>query len=68
MKKEKIKNKGKTKRVKMIVPIRCFSCGKVIAGVHQEFTERINKGENAGKVLDELKIKILLQKNTPNKC
>ena len=59
MKKRKDKKiKEKTKKgEKMIVPIRCFSCGKVIAGVHQEFTERINKGENAGKVLDELKIK-----------
>ena len=41
----------------MIVPIRCFSCGKPVAGVYSEFKERVEKGENAGKVLDDLKIK-----------
>jgi len=41
----------------MIVPIRCFSCGKPVAGAYSEFKERVEKGENAGKVLDDLKIK-----------
>lgn len=41
----------------MIVPVRCFSCGKVVAGVYQEFKERTEKGENPGKVLDDLKVK-----------
>ncbi|MEM1535234.1 MAG: DNA-directed RNA polymerase subunit N [Candidatus Pacearchaeota archaeon] len=38
----------------MIIPIRCFSCGKPIAHLWEKFKERISKGEDAGKVLDEL--------------
>ncbi|MEM4330396.1 MAG: DNA-directed RNA polymerase subunit N [Candidatus Pacearchaeota archaeon] len=38
----------------MIIPIRCFSCGKPIAHLWKEFKERTSKGEDAGKVLDEL--------------
>ncbi len=41
----------------MIVPIRCFSCGKPIAGLYEEFKERVGKGETAGKVLDDLGVK-----------
>jgi len=42
--------------MKMIIPIRCFSCGKPIAGLYQEFKERIEKGEAAGEILDDLKV------------
>jgi len=38
----------------MIIPIRCFSCGKPIAHLWEEFKARTAKGEDAGKVLDEL--------------
>lgn len=41
----------------MIVPVRCFSCGKPIAGFYHELKERTAKGEKAGAVLDELGIK-----------
>ncbi|MGI6589363.1 MAG: DNA-directed RNA polymerase subunit N [Candidatus Iainarchaeum sp.] len=41
----------------MIMPVRCFSCGKVLGGVYEEFKERTQKGEDAGKVLDEMGIK-----------
>jgi len=41
----------------MIIPIRCFSCGKPIAGYAKEFKERVEKGEDAGKVLDDLGLK-----------
>jgi DNA-directed RNA polymerase subunit N len=43
--------------MKMIVPIRCFSCGKPIGGLYEKFRERVDKGEDAGKVLDELGVK-----------
>ena len=36
----------------MIIPIRCFSCGKPIAHLWEEFTERTKKGEDRKKVLD----------------
>ena len=38
----------------MIIPIRCFSCGKPIAQLWQDFKKRTEAGENAGKVLDSL--------------
>ena len=38
----------------MIVPIKCMSCGKPIAHLWAEFKERIEKGEDSKKVLDEL--------------
>lgn len=41
----------------MIIPIRCFSCGKPIAHLWEKFKEKIAKGEKAEKVLDELGLK-----------
>ncbi|MEM3791647.1 MAG: DNA-directed RNA polymerase subunit N [Candidatus Micrarchaeaceae archaeon] len=42
----------------MMIPVRCFSCGKVIADKWEEFDRRVNKGnEPASKVLDELGFK-----------
>ena len=38
----------------MIIPIRCFSCGKPIAQLWKTFKEKTEAGEPAGKVLDEL--------------
>jgi DNA-directed RNA polymerase subunit N len=43
--------------MKMIIPIRCFSCGKPVAGYYQEFKERMEKGEDAGKIMDDMKLK-----------
>ena len=38
----------------MIIPIRCFSCGKPIAHLWKQYKERTEKGENPKKVMDEL--------------
>ena len=38
----------------MIIPVRCFSCGKPIGHLWEDFKERTQKGEQKGKVLDEL--------------
>ena len=38
----------------MIIPIRCFSCGKPIGHLYEEYKERLEKGEPAKKVLDVL--------------
>lgn len=40
-----------------MIPVRCFTCGKVIGDKWEEFKEKVSKGENTGKVLDELGIK-----------
>ncbi len=37
----------------MIIPIRCFSCGNVIADKYEEFVKRSEK-EDPQKVLDSL--------------
>lgn len=38
----------------MIIPIRCFSCGRPVGHLYSEFLERTEKGEDRKKVLDEL--------------
>jgi DNA-directed RNA polymerase subunit N len=38
----------------MIIPIRCFSCGKPIAQDWEKYDEQVSGGKNAKKVLDEL--------------
>ena len=38
----------------MIIPVRCFSCGKVVGHLWKEFEERVEKGEDPKKVLDDL--------------
>jgi len=38
----------------MIIPIRCLSCGKPVAHLWETYLERVKKGENKKKVLDEL--------------
>jgi DNA-directed RNA polymerase subunit N len=38
----------------MIIPIRCFSCGKPIAHLWNDYKDRTEKGEDAKKVMDEL--------------
>ena len=41
----------------MMVPIRCFSCGKQLAGVFEEFKKRVAKGEKPEKAMDDLGVK-----------
>ncbi len=38
----------------MIIPIRCFSCGKPIGHLWEEFKERREKGDDVKKILDSL--------------
>jgi len=38
----------------MIIPIRCFSCGKPIGHLWEKFKEEIENGKSPGEVLDEL--------------
>ena len=38
----------------MIIPVRCFSCGKPVAQDWEEYIERTGKGEASDKVLDSL--------------
>ncbi|MEK6823261.1 MAG: DNA-directed RNA polymerase subunit N [Nanoarchaeota archaeon] len=38
----------------MIIPIRCWSCGKPIAHLWETFKQRTDKGDERKQVLDEL--------------
>lgn len=38
----------------MIIPIRCWSCGKPIAQLWEKYKERTDKGEHKKAVLDDL--------------
>lgn len=38
----------------MIIPIRCWSCGKPIAHLWEKYKERVDKGESKKAVLDDL--------------
>ncbi len=42
--------------IKMLIPVRCFSCGKVIAHLWDQYTERTKAGEDPGEVLTDLGI------------
>ena len=39
---------------KMIFPIRCFTCNKLVGNKWQEYETRIKKGEEIKKVLDSM--------------
>jgi len=38
----------------MIVPVRCYTCGKPVGAYWEEFKKRVDGGEDAKKVLDEM--------------
>ena len=41
----------------MMIPVRCFTCGSLIADKYEEYKKRVGTGEDSGKVLDELGVK-----------
>lgn len=41
----------------MIIPVRCFTCGKLVADKNNEFITRVKNGEDPAKVLDSLGLK-----------
>lgn len=38
----------------MIIPVRCFTCGKVVGSAYPEYVKRVSMGESPEKVLDDL--------------
>lgn len=38
----------------MIIPIRCYSCGKPVGHLWETFKQKVGKGEDRKKVLDDL--------------
>jgi DNA-directed RNA polymerase subunit N len=41
----------------VIIPVKCFTCGKLVGDKGEEFAKRIKEGENASDVLDSLDVK-----------
>ena len=40
----------------MLIPVRCWSCGKVIAHKYEEYRNALAEGKDAGEVLDDLSL------------
>ena len=40
----------------MLAPVRCFTCGKLIANIYNEYLTQVKQGEEPNKVMDSLKI------------
>ena len=38
----------------MIIPVRCFTCGKLTSHRWNEYTHRISNGEDAADILDNM--------------
>ncbi|MBR9693252.1 DNA-directed RNA polymerase subunit N [Candidatus Woesearchaeota archaeon] len=41
----------------MIIPMRCMSCGKPVSQLWKDYSEKTEKGEDKGKVMDALGLK-----------
>ncbi|MCK5627879.1 DNA-directed RNA polymerase subunit N [Candidatus Bathyarchaeota archaeon] len=41
----------------MIIPVRCFTCGKLVGDQWEEFSSRVKAGEQAKDVLDSMGFK-----------
>ena len=41
---------------KMIIPVRCFTCGKPLGAEYEEYRRRVSEGEEAKTVMDELNV------------
>ncbi|NOR46541.1 MAG: DNA-directed RNA polymerase subunit N [Methanosarcinaceae archaeon] len=37
-----------------MIPVRCFTCGKVISSNWEEFKKRTSEGEDSAAVMDDL--------------
>ncbi len=40
----------------MLVPVRCFTCGNLIANKYEDYKNKVKSGEEPAKVLDSLEI------------
>lgn len=41
----------------MLIPVRCFTCGSLIADKHGQYKERIAAGDSSGAALDAAGVK-----------
>ncbi len=43
--------------VRMLIPVRCFTCGNLIADKYDDYQNKVKSGEEPDKVLDSLGVK-----------
>nr|AIE93886.1 DNA-directed RNA polymerase subunit N (rpoN) [uncultured marine thaumarchaeote AD1000_41_B03]AIF07087.1 DNA-directed RNA polymerase subunit N (rpoN) [uncultured marine thaumarchaeote KM3_199_D03]AIF07121.1 DNA-directed RNA polymerase subunit N (rpoN) [uncultured marine thaumarchaeote KM3_199_E03] len=41
----------------MLIPVRCFTCGNLIADKFEDYQNRVRSGEKPAKILDSMDIK-----------
>jgi DNA-directed RNA polymerase subunit N len=41
----------------MLIPVRCFTCGNLIADKYDDYQNKVKSGEDPEKILDSLGIK-----------
>jgi len=39
-----------------MIPVRCFTCGKVISNVYEEYKRQCEEGEESEKILNDLNL------------
>ena len=50
----------------MIIPVRCWSCGKVIAHAYADYRKAVESGEDSHKAMDDAGLeRYSLQENVP---
>jgi DNA-directed RNA polymerase subunit N len=52
-----IRLKSLTMIQEMLIPVRCFTCGGLIADKYTEYSNRVRTGEDPAKVMDSLGVK-----------
>jgi len=41
----------------MIIPVRCFSCGKVVGALYEDYQKLVEEGSSVKDALDKLEVK-----------
>ena len=41
----------------MMIPVRCFSCGKVVGHLYEKYKELVKRGKSEKEALDELNVR-----------
>lgn len=53
----KKKKKKKKYKAKMIIPVRCFTCGKVVGDKWEPYQQLLESGYEAAQALDSLELR-----------
>ena len=51
---QKLERRGRKVIDKMIIPIRCMSCGKPVGHLYEKYLDEVKKGGKKSKIMDKL--------------